>query len=196
MAKRGKASDAVTSPHLILPHPIPLHSISSHSYLLHPILPYSTHPISPCHTTSHLISSHLTSSHPIPSHRISPHLTLSCLTLSCLTPSRLTPSHVIPSHPIPFQPTPSHLLQASMPATPGRAPLAAADPLVVEVLWSIFLSRMCVSENRNLISKIRRRFIMEFVNFRRELYSQFLQTTQGEVIFSKTLEIFKKYFYI
>lgn len=31
---------------------------------------------------------------------------------------------------------------------------------------------------------------MEFVNFRRELYSQFLQTTQGEVTLSKTLEIF------
>lgn len=183
-------------PHLTSSYPIPSHSIQFHPIPICcipscPIPPTPSHPV-----ILHPISSHLTSSHPIPSHRISPHLTLSCLTLSCLTPSRLTPSHVIPSHPIPFQPTPSHLLQASMPATPGRAPLAAADPLVVEVLWSIFLSRMCVSENRNLISKIRRRFIMEFVNFRRELYSQFLQTTQGEVIFSKTLEIFKKYFYI
>jgi len=61
---------------------------------------------------------------------------------------------------------------------------------VVEATWSIFLSRMYVSENRNPISKIRRRFIMEFVNFRKELYSQILQTTQGEVILSKTLEIF------
>lgn len=31
---------------------------------------------------------------------------------------------------------------------------------------------------------------MEFVNFRKELYSQILQTTQGEVILYKTLEIF------
>lgn len=61
---------------------------------------------------------------------------------------------------------------------------------MVEATWSIFLSRMYVSENRNQISKIRRRFIMEFVNFRKGLYSQILQTTQGEVILSKTLEIF------
>lgn len=78
-----------------------------------------------------------------------------------------------------------------MPAPPGSAPLASgADPLVVEALWSISLSRVDVGENRNLISKIRRRFIMEFVNFRKKLYSQILQTTQGEVILSKTLEIF------
>lgn len=31
---------------------------------------------------------------------------------------------------------------------------------------------------------------MVFVNFRKELYSQILQTTQREVILSKTLEIF------
>lgn len=35
---------------------------------------------------------------------------------------------------------------------------------------------------------------MAFVNFRKELYSQILQTTQGEVILSKTLEIFLKIF--
>lgn len=35
---------------------------------------------------------------------------------------------------------------------------------------------------------------MAFVNFRKEPYHQILQTTQGEVILSKTLEIFKKIF--
>lgn len=145
VAKRGKASDVITSPHLTPSPSIQFHPI--------PICPTPSCPIPP------------TPSYPVVLHPI---------------PSHLTPSHLTPSHPI----------SSRHPCQPPLEELAAADPWMVEVLWSIFLSRMCAGENRNLISKIRRRFIMEFVNFRRELYSQFLQTTQGEVTLSKTLEIF------
>lgn len=138
--------------------------------------------------SSGLISSHnFIPSHPIPSHSthpIPPHIP-SHPTLSHPTLSHPTPSHPILPYPIPI--SSGHLCQSS----PDGAPLASgAGPLVVEATWSVSLSRMYVSENRNPISKIRRRFIMEFVNFRKELYSQILQTTQGEVILSKTLEIF------
>lgn len=135
--------------------------------------------------SARLVSSHLIIlSHPTPSHPIAPHIP-SHPTLSHPTLSHPTPSHLILPYPIPI--SSGHPCQSS----PDGAPLASgAGPLVVEATWSVSLSRMYVSENRNPISKIRRRFIMEFVNFRKELYSQILQTTQGEVILSKTLEIF------
>lgn len=103
---------------------------------------------------------------------------------------------IILSHPILFRsphPTPLPLI----PISPGARARRPQPELLLP--WSRpgggggHLEHFLIQDacgNRNPIGEIRGRFIMEFVNFRKALYSQILQTTQGEVILSKTLEIF------